>query len=517
MFHRNLTGLIVLLLLRFTPYCVSVESVLPIPKHPDGVTIPSVLWNEQTLQEPEKWFSIPHAGIARVKHTPTDVLQVLDCGTAAYKNKVAWQKLHLVISIQFGRDTNGWALVQFHKRRRDSYLYQTHATDTSNQSYGLAFHKHGALRLLEMNDRNHVKERLKISTGLDFTQPQKITLEWVQDNSGKLKLCIFLNHAQKPYICQGEMPPDEMTEGGFISVSNFAFQMVTTLHEIRFWGKEENTNLGQAPPPVYLLEYFNERGRRLIHWRYNEGCSNIYQVQIRDENRNLLAQVNYPLDRWEIHRDVPARKLFVTPINIDGNAGKTKTVVLKDSAASLVAQRVERIAIRRISTQAEFYGNKSGRAFPLKGFNYIRLRYGDHATFEAKTQTTPAHYDPYDAETLFRTLQRTGYTTVRVFIIGRNSWNPGIAGDYSQTKGLHKPYLENVLDFLRRARKYGIYVLLTFGDGELPRNQYYRNMRKGLPSGKNAIYLTRQGIKAKKHYVTSFLQYLKPIFYTENL
>ena len=43
-----------------------------------------------------------------------------------------------------------------------------------------------------------------------------------------------------------------------------------------------------------------------------------------------------------------------------------------------------------------------------------------------------------------------------------------IAGDYDTTKALHEPYMENVLDFLRRATRHLIRVFPTFGDGEVP-------------------------------------------------
>ena len=46
----------------------------------------------------------------------------------------------------------------------------------------------------------------------------------------------------------------------------------------------------------------------------------------------------------------------------------------------------------------------------MKGFNYIRLRAaagrtgGDHATFDADTSRTEAHYDPDRAEAMFSAL-----------------------------------------------------------------------------------------------------------------
>jgi len=176
---------------------------------------------------------------------------------------------------------------------------------------------------------------------------------------------------------------------------------------------------------------------------------------------------------------------------------------------------LERIGIRRGENEAQFVLKDSQSLFFAKGFNYIRLRAadgasgGDHATFDADTRNTRAHYDPDRAEAMFSALSQAGYNTVRVFIIGRSRVNPGIAGDYDTTKALYEPYLENVLDFLRRATRHRIRVLPTFGDGELPLNAYYRDRVRGKGYNKNVNVLTEEGVAARVELVTSFLSYIK--------
>jgi hypothetical protein len=51
-----------------------------------------------------------------------------------------------------------------------------------------------------------------------------------------------------------------------------------------------------------------------------------------------------------------------------------------------------------------------------------------------------------------------------------------------------------------------VYVLPTFGDGELPRNEHFR---KRFSGGGNQIYLTKEGIAAKREYVCEFLRYIQ--------
>ncbi|MHC4629444.1 MAG: glycoside hydrolase 5 family protein [Planctomycetota bacterium] len=170
---------------------------------------------------------------------------------------------------------------------------------------------------------------------------------------------------------------------------------------------------------------------------------------------------------------------------------------------------MEKIGIRRSARYAHFYRTQSGLPFFVKGMNYIRLRHGDHATFEAAVGESPAYYNREEADRMLRMLSKNGYNTARVFIIGRSSRNPGIGGHYEQTQGLYEPYMKNVIDFLYLARKHGVYVLPTFGDGELPRNRYYRDRIKDLPRGNNVMYLTPEGIAAKKTYVVDFLTYVE--------
>lgn len=177
---------------------------------------------------------------------------------------------------------------------------------------------------------------------------------------------------------------------------------------------------------------------------------------------------------------------------------------------------LERIAIRRADDEARLVHAGSKRPFFVKGFNYVRLRAadgasaGDHATFDADTQTTKAHYDPGQAEAMFGALSQAGYNTVRVFIIGRSKVNPGIAGDFGTTEALYEPYMENVLDFLRRATRHGIRVFPTFSDGGIPLNAYYRHRNiHGNGFNHNALILTKEGIDARVEHVASFLSYVK--------
>lgn len=140
-------------------------------------------------------------------------------------------------------------------------------------------------------------------------------------------------------------------------------------------------------------------------------------------------------------------------------------------AAQEPYRALERISIHQGDGGVRLVHAGSKAPFFVKGFNYVRLRSadgaagGDHSTFDADTETTRADYNPDRAEAMFSALSQAGCNTVRVFIIGRNKVNPGIAGDFGTTKALYEPYMENVLDFLRRATHHGLHRPTPGADG----------------------------------------------------
>ncbi len=255
-------------------------------------------------------------------------------------------------------------------------------------------------------------------------------------------------------------------------------------------------------PQIYLADAFHEKDRMSIHWSFNEGYDSHDRVRIRDDSGRILGEATYPVDRIELPKDGATKSVGVFVVDSEGVERRMNDIPLDQPSLAAVVS-MPRIAVDRSRDRAEFRRGTSGDRFVVRGVNYIRLRYGDHATFEAAGSAGPAHYDPLDSESMFRYLRRSGFNAVRVFIIGRSRRNPGIAGDDETTRGLFGPYMDNVIDFLRRARFHGVYVLPTFGDGELPNNAWYRAAFTG---GVNRMILTREGIEAKKRYVGDFLR-----------
>ncbi len=101
----------------------------------------------------------------------------------------------------------------------------------------------------------------------------------------------------------------------------------------------------------------------------------------------------------------------------------------------------------RIATQdGRFVIAESGEPFIPRGFHYVRIRNnGIHYVH------TPGFYQPLAIEEMFADLSEHGFNVVRTFL--------GFEGVFDET-GISEPFLDNLEDYLRRARRHGVYVIL---------------------------------------------------------
>ncbi len=177
----------------------------------------------------------------------------------------------------------------------------------------------------------------------------------------------------------------------------------------------------------------------------------------------------------------------------------------------------------------------------LTGMNYTQLKqlsfqypgYSKNDLVHATLIT--GVYDPTRVETAFTQMAADGYSFIRVFIAydgegyvrdanGNVVSGPyyGIAGPYTigadHLDGLYKPYLDNFVDLLRRARAHALYVQPTFE--WLPENAAYALPPSAYPKdpngapyvdGVNLFYLAQPWIDMKKTYVAAFLSYVKSV------
>ena len=155
------------------------------------------------------------------------------------------------------------------------------------------------------------------------------------------------------------------------------------------------------------------------------------------------------------------------------------------------------IGVRVVNGVGEFFDRVTGAKFVPRGSNYIRLapqvdtfgrRQVYHSTFIV------GEYDPTRAEAALARMAASGYNVVRVFL--NNTCAQGCSAN-TRTGEISSTYVANVVDFLRRARSHGIFVMLT-GDW-LPGGAAYDAIGAGIRRDwfdhVNIMFLSPQGVQ----------------------
>ena len=472
----------------------------------------------QSFCDSSKWFSNPVAGFCSAIISPEEIV-LFQKGALTHKNK--WKIDKLSFDIQFDKliETNGQYLfaIQFAKKRRSSFYGEPHNRGSVNNSYGVVFTKDGQVLLSRFGSADEVEIIGKSPIVIDPLKTNSIELEFSRtENTFNLKLKV--NDGNPVAIKDVPEHAESFNDAGYITFLNLPIGLKTHLTDIDICAEEFSADESAVPNPIYLLEYFNNETDRFIHWRYNERTQDYAGVNIYCQDK-LLASLKYPADRFVIPDGTVAEELVVKAVDIDGDESRGSEIKLESDKESLLEKDIQRITVSPQEPYAQLIKKRTKDIFNVRGVNYVRLTFGEHSTFMAENHYLPDLYDTYDSEAMFRVLKRCDYNTVRVFLTGRSISNPGIAG-YPQFDGpVYNPYLDNLIDFLRLAKQYGIYVLPTFGDGEFPYNEYYRPIHEKLvrqvgekaemEKSHNFIYLLPDGIEARKTMFVETLNYIK--------
>jgi hypothetical protein len=163
------------------------------------------------------------------------------------------------------------------------------------------------------------------------------------------------------------------------------------------------------------------------------------------------------------------------------------------------------IAVRTVDGAAEFYHTATGDSFVPRGMNYIRLADqtavdGSHIRYQSAWN--PGRYDSERTREAFAAMHADGYNVVRVFI---STCCAEAIGD--PAGGLTPEYLDNMVDMLRLAEEYELYVMLTTDD--VPKTGGYtiaahRECCERF-AGYNVHYLSAAGLDANIEFWTDFV------------
>lgn len=161
------------------------------------------------------------------------------------------------------------------------------------------------------------------------------------------------------------------------------------------------------------------------------------------------------------------------------------------SASGIREPAEHRIGVRAVDGAGEFYDRLTGERFVPRGANLIRLS-GYHVTFN------PGSYDPDALDAQLARMAEGGYNVVRVF---HDHGSSGLGGDAGRVSA----YMDNVADFLHRARAHRLFVI--FAQDWLPDNRYGYDSDPGI-EGINSLYLSRGGVAANVRFFRDFVDEL---------
>lgn len=199
----------------------------------------------------------------------------------------------------------------------------------------------------------------------------------------------------------------------------------------------------------------------------------------------------------------PVRLLSPTATRSAPTAIPTRTVTITSTPTPVPTHR---IGVRVVNGVGEFYDRLTGEKFVPRGYNYVRLAPMSanspdlwHATLN------PGYYDAERAEVALQAMRAGGYNVVRIFV---DCCRPGSnAGD--PKGGVSYAYLENVIDFLKRAKASEIYVLLVLD--LTPAQGGYDEMWRHCCTtfdGENLRYLTSGGHAGERRFDGDFIRAL---------
>lgn len=429
----------------------------------------------------------------------SDQISLLGRGAATYKNRVRADAFSFNIAVEDTASKSNHALLLVKKKVRNKA--------SGEASYGVRVSPNGQISLVKYLS-NNMKIYPAYETGLDFTKPQNIRIEFVSDEEFEADIYIYVNNEKEAYHYTDDRYLPSYTESGFIGIVNSSFTMKTTVSDLKYEGTGRSYSQDDEVLPVYFADYMEEGGKKFLYWSYRPDFITYSQVIITDTNKKQVGVVDFPNQVFELPANHNYKKLYVTAVSIDGNRSEAIAIDLTDRSDKYYSKTTEHVVIKSVNGKAGFYLKDSNTPFIVNGVNYVGLRGGDHSTFEAATEFTPAAYDPYKAEAMFKVLKKHGYNSVRVFLMGgRHELNPGLAGNAETTAGIYAPYMENVIDFLKRAKKYGIYVITNFGENEMINNDYFKQLSNGAST--QGILFSKEGLTAKKKYISYILGYIK--------
>ena len=196
------------------------------------------------------------------------------------------------------------------------------------------------------------------------------------------------------------------------------------------------------------------------------------------------------------------------PVSNPQTVAAPQSVPPTPTSPGIAAAFEHRIGTRRGPAGMEFYDTQTGDPFIPRGANYHRWASRvspSQGTLQIDMLFNTVMGQLDMAEPDLRQMAAEGFNTVRVW---KNACWGGVQGCIGNPAGgLSPAYLDNIAEFLRMAKRHGIYVIFT--DDWVPDDGgYSRELNRSshaLFDGYNNIYLTEHGIAAERMYWEDFI------------
>ncbi len=501
------------------------NEVDPLPMFTDGVS--ELREDESTMTQnigTDDWAVIANSFNPRYSLEDDGAFRMQNNGYVTYKNSVDFDKLSFSLRFDAGNKLSAQtAEFAFGKRRQDSYPGIPLTDDSTNYGYGLKILPSGMVLVVKMGTGKDMRTLMTLDYGSTFNDNayHKFTV-YRSATETTMKITVFVDDSPTGYsVVDSDRYEPNYPMDGFLSFGNTALDSGILVKDFVYSGTETDVASTLKADAVNFVTCFERDDRKFVYFcfdsaSYTTKWAEIYASDAQGVKGDLLGTVyagggaQFDITDYEGE--------YVLVVSVGFTEAGNKQTLLKTTETPAPVQDVtdvQRIKIRESEDGAYFtYGDTDKKYIPM-GANYMGLRGGDHSTFDAATTFTEADYDPVKSEAMMKAVAANGGNFLRVFLIGRTSINPGISGDASYDindetyyyEGLYKPYMENVVHFLRTAQKYGIYVMLTLGDADVPSNAYYYQLQGGSNLARNYMYMDSRGVAARTAYARNVVSY----------
>ena len=455
-----------------------------------------------------------------------DVMCVAHKGYVTYKNSLNAEKLSFKLKFEQTDAIGQIAEFAFGKKVQSSIVDAKLADDYSNYGYMIRISVSGNISVVKTDNGANMRTLMNYDTfsdfGISFEDLQWHTFTIYRSlEDDKMKISLFVDDSDYGYYTYDtDYYAPNYPLDGFISFGNTTNTSKYFVKDIKFEGSETDVASTLKADAVNFVTYFEDGDERFVYFCFDSASYTSKWVEIYASNKDgeegeMLGRVFPKYTTFDLG-NYDGEYVLVKTVGFTESGSKYTLLKLEEKAPLYEnTADVKRIAIKSSEEGAHFVYKGTSEVFTPVGGNYMGLRGGDHSTFDAATSFTQADYDPIKAEAMLRALSENHGNVVRVFLIGRTAINPGISGDPAYSlddenyyyEGLYIPYMENVEHFLRTAQKYGVYVMLTLGDADVPSNDYYISLQGGAALERNRMYFDARGVDARKVYAKNVIKY----------